>query len=216
MLKALLTIILLFVIHIDSKPFVPSPPFWGNSLIYYVKVNMTNPGPVAQWQFNYYYNAELDASRFEHFPPQFDEMCQDLPYGSDEQCNVIFATDGWSYIQFPSVDYCCKCENEFGTVRFDWLQENSTYAGISEINGNQCYHWTKQGQYLNHYYCTVEDETPVRFNEMVRGNLKQWDFLMNTYNTTTFDESYVSPPPNCQNMCTSWVCQDYRPPVAIL
>lgn len=61
----------------------PSPPYWGGNPIYAVLVNLTNPAPIAKWQFQYYYNWKLQASRMEHYPPQYDEMCQDLPYGGE-------------------------------------------------------------------------------------------------------------------------------------
>jgi hypothetical protein len=201
---------LLLVVVVKTNPV----PTWGNSTVYNVKVNLTYPEPLAFWQFDYYYDANLQASRFQHYAPQFDEMCLYLPYGSSYQCDVIFATDGWSYIAFPEVDFCCKCENEFGAVRYDWMQENSTFIGKTIVRGIPCYHWTKQGQYLNHWYQSINTAAPIRFNEMVRGNLKQWDFLLDTYNTAGFDLNLLAPPPNCQQLCPNSVpqCEGYRPP----
>ncbi len=71
-------------------------------------------------------------------------------------CDITFAVDGWSYISFPTKRFCCKCSNSFGSIRYDWLKENSTYVGIETISGRSVTHWTKPGQYLNHYYSTVE------------------------------------------------------------
>jgi hypothetical protein len=48
-------------------------------------------------------------------------------------------------------------------VRYDWLKANSTYVGIETVDGKAVTHWTKVGQYLNHYYSAVEKELPVRF-----------------------------------------------------
>ena len=72
------------------------------------------------------------------------------------RCDLTFATDGWSYIAFPTQNFCCKCTNKFGAIRPDWLKENSTYIGRDTINGTAVNHWTKNGQFLNHYYATVD------------------------------------------------------------
>jgi hypothetical protein len=37
------------------------------------------------------------------------------------------------------------------------------------------------GQYLNHYYSTVDKSLPVRFFEIKKGNPKSWDFDLSTY-----------------------------------
>lgn len=60
-------------------------------------------------------------------------------------CSVVFATDGWSYINYWNDDWCCKCENAFGSVKYDWLQKNSTYEGEATVNGYKTYHWLKYG-----------------------------------------------------------------------
>ncbi|RYY33328.1 hypothetical protein EON62_04335 [archaeon] len=193
-----------------------SPPGWGSTPLYSVRVNMTNPQPVATWQFDYYFDAarfNVTGSKFKHYPPQYDEMCMDPTFpGSSFECDVTFAVDGWSYIAFPAANPCCKCENQFGSVLYNWLAVDSTFQGVVPINNVKCEHWTKQGQYLNHYYCEVGSREPVRFNELWGPNavLKQWDFLAPTYNTTAFDASIVQPPPGCQTLCTSAVCQAYR------
>ena len=48
-------------------------------------------------------------------------------------------------------------------IRFDWLQggNDSSYIGNEYINGRQVTHWTKQGQYLNHFHSTVDGDLPV-------------------------------------------------------
>jgi len=189
------------------------PPLWGGVPTYSVMVNFTNPRPVSRWTFAYFHDDELGAERYEHYPPQFDEMCVDLPYGSQYQCNVIFATNGWSYLQFPQADFCCKCESQFGAIRGDWLKKNSTFVGIETINQQKCEHWTKQGQYLNHYYCTSDDKRlPVVFNELwgQPPTLKQWDFKLETFNPKKFDRKLIDPPANCENYCMSGPCQAYR------
>lgn len=45
-------------------------------------------------------------------------------------CNVIFSDDGWSYIQYPKINWCCKCANKFHYINYEWLQANSSYIGI--------------------------------------------------------------------------------------
>ena len=193
-----------------------SPPFWGNNPIYFVSVNLTNPSPIATWRFDYYYDSSrfgTTGSRYNHHPPQFDEMCVDptLPNNTFE-CDVIYAVDGWTYLLFPTAGFCCKCENTFGSTRYDWMKEDSNFVGYDVINGQKVEHWTKMGQFLNHYYCDAKDRQPVRFNELWGPNhvLKQWDFIEETYNTRDFDKSLVEAPKNCQNLCMSDACKEYR------
>lgn len=142
------------------------PPFWGGNPRYTVKVLMLNDNPAVSWNFTYYYDWSLKAERYEHQAPQQDEMCL-LPDTSFQKggipCVITFASDGWSYISFPSQNFCCKCSNSFGSVRYDWLQANSTYQGIETIDGRSVTHWTKMGNYLNHYYSTVDKQLPVRY-----------------------------------------------------
>lgn len=71
--------------------------------------------------------------------------------------------------------------------------------GTELLNGIRVTHWTKNGNYLNHYYSTVDRGLPIRFNELKSGNLKQWDFDLQTYNTGPFDPSKIQP--KCQNLC---------------
>lgn len=202
---------------IDANKHKLSPPLWGGSDSFRVLVNLTNPSPVSKWMFAYYHSSALKAERYEHFPPQYDEMCMGLPNVSpDQQCNVIFSYNGWSYLQLPQLQMCCKCENTFGAVRGDWLMENSTFAGYvrDERTGYDTQHWTKWGQYLNHYYCTNDDKRmPIRFNELwgPQHILKQWDFLVESYKVGEFDyKKLLGPPENCENLCMSDVCKAYR------
>ena len=205
--------IFLTILHMTSTL---TPPSWGNSPIYSVSVNLINPQPISIWTFSYYYDASrfnITGSRYNHYPPQFDEMCLDssLPNSSYE-CDVIYAIDGWTYLLFPTVDFCCKCENSFGSTRFDWLKDGSEFVGIEDIEGVRVEHWQKQGQFLNHYYCDVRDRKPVRFNELWGPNkvLKQWDFISESYRTEAFDDKLIQAPENCLHLCQSQVCKDYR------
>lgn len=194
-----------------------TPPYWGgNSPIYSVTVNLTNPEPIANWIFDYYYDNSrfgFAVSRYNHHPPQFDEMCVDSTFPDHRyECDVIHSTDGWTYISFPEKNFCCKCENTFGSVKYEWLQTNSTFIGYETINGVVAEKWDKMGQYLNHYYCDSVDKKPIRFNELWGPNqiLKQWDFIQETYNDSLFDVAIVQPPENCQTFCQSQACIEYR------
>lgn len=182
--------------------FSQSPPTWGGNPRYTVKVTILNDNPAVVWNFTYYYDWNLKAERYEHEAPQQDQMCL-LPETTFEKggihCTVTFASDGWSYLAFPTQNFCCKCSNSFGAIRYDWLQKNSNYEGLETVNGRLVTHWTIQGQYLNHFYSTVDEQLPVRFFELKLGNPKSWDFDLNTYTTEPFDPSLLGP--QCSTMC---------------
>ena len=103
-------------------------------------------------------------------------MCQTIlitPFNSSGlPCSATFATDGWSYIEFPTKNYCCKCTNYFGAVRYDWLDDNATYVGTDTIDGYSVTHWTKEFKEVNHYYSTVDKQLPVQYFEIYKGNEK--------------------------------------------
>lgn len=167
------------------------------------------PG-IEGWQFDYYYNAKLPitGSRYSHYPPHDDEMCRALGHNLDEdQCDVVFASDGWSYISFPASGDCCKCENKFGSTRYDWLQSDAHFAGRRTVFGVDSYGWTKRGNSLNWYWASVDGSLPVSYNESWMGVPKTWHFDLSTYNTTAFDEAIVGPPPNCQTLCPASAVQ---------
>ena len=67
------------------------------------------------------------------------------------------------------------------------------------MNGTSVTQWTKMGQYLSHYYSTVDKALPVRFNELKNGKPKQWDFGLKTYNDGPFNPEKLKP--KCQNLC---------------
>ena len=191
-----------------SLSFCQTPPSWGGNPRYTVKVKMLNDAPVATWNFMYYYDWNLKAERYEHDAPQEDEMCL-LPTTSFKKdgipCVVTFATDGWSYISFPSQNFCCKCSKSFGAVRYDWLKTGSSYVGIETVDGKSVTHWTKQGQYLNHFYSTVDKELPVRFFEIKNGHPKSWDFDLSTYSTGPIDPDKLKP--QCTTQCAGYCSQ---------
>lgn len=185
----------------------PSPPFWGGVPQYTVLVNMTNPEPVSTWQFTYYYDGTANASRYIHHPPQYDELCLGV-VDPHHTCHVLFAVDGWSYLLDQDTGSCCKCSQSFGAVRYDWLQENSTFMGYAIINNVESQHWTKQGQYLNHFY--VENQPPsrpVRFDELwgPQQILKAWDFNLDTFQPYV-NKNMLLPPNQCDNRCSSEAC----------
>jgi hypothetical protein len=120
--KLALAILLLTVLGVAVGQ---TPPSWGGNPRYTVRVKMLNDKPAVSWNFTYFYDWTLKAERYEHEAPQEDEMCL-LPvtvFKKDgEPCTVTFSTDGWSYIGFPSHNFCCKCSKSFGSVRYDWLK----------------------------------------------------------------------------------------------
>ena len=132
--------------------------------------------PVGNWTFTYYYDWNQKVERYEHQKGQNDELCligNTTFNGSGVPCNIVFATDGWFYIEYPSQNFCCKCGNSFGSVRYDFLKENSKYNGLSTLNGTSVTHWTKQGLFTNHYFSTVDKQIPVKYYEIAdQGNLK--------------------------------------------
>lgn len=187
----------------------PNPPFWGGKPQYKVNVVMTDDSPIMTWNFSYYYDSTIKAERYEHKAPQADEMCllANPPYGVNDSCVVIFSDDGWSYIQYPQHNWCCKCENSFHYVNYEWLQENSTYQGITTINNYTVQHWTKQYQYLNHYYCANDTALPVRYFELKHNIPKAWDFDLKSYVAGPVDHKLFEAP--CTNLCSGG-CKNFR------
>ena len=80
-----------------------TPPIWGGNTRFSVNVSMLNNKPVMRWNFTYYYDSNVKAERYEHQAPQADEMClmASPPFTINDSCVVTFATDGWSYIEYP-------------------------------------------------------------------------------------------------------------------
>ena len=102
-----------------------NPPFWGGNPRYSVKVHFTYDHPVAQWNFTYLYDSKLKAERWEHEASQHDRVCNwaTTPFNkTDLPCHITFATDGWFYVSYPTKNFCCKCGNSVGAVKYDWLQ----------------------------------------------------------------------------------------------
>ena len=163
---------------------------------------MLNDDPAVSWNFTYYYDWSQRVERYEHEAPQEDEMCllPETNFKKDgEPCHITFANDGWSYVAFPGRNFCCKCSNSFGSIRFDWLKNDSSYVGVETVNNRTVNHWIKQGRYLNHYYSTVDKALPVRFFEIKKGNPKSWDFDLDTYSTDPIESEKFSP--QCSNLC---------------
>ena len=79
----------------------------------------------------YYYNWKIKGERYDYDDNQNAQVCRESGVEKWEKvkCNVIYSKDGYIYVQFPSTNYCCKCTNSFGGLRYDWLQANSTYVG---------------------------------------------------------------------------------------
>ena len=179
-----------------------TPPTWGGNPVYTVNVNMTYDKPVTNWTFTYEYNWNIKAERYSHAAPEEDEVCLLPPTSFTKNklpCEVVAATDGYIYILFPTKNFCCKCTKSFGAVRYDWLKEGATYKGIETISGQQVTHWTKPGNYLNHFYATVDKGLPVRYFETKNGIPKAWDFDLKSYSTAPIDPNRFAP--QCSNKC---------------
>ena len=121
---------------------------------------------------SYYYNWNFKGERYNYDDNQNDQMCRDSGYPNWQKvkCDVIYAVDHWIYVKFPTENYCCKCLNFVGGLRYDWLQ-NSSYVGREEnINGTTADHWVvignpTIGSIPNNYWATVGDQRPVKFME---------------------------------------------------
>lgn len=113
----------------------PPTPYWGGNPVWSAKVRVISHNSSASESTNmtaqYYYNANINGERYDYDNNQNDEMCRISGFEKWEKvrCNVIYAKDGWSYVEFPDAPYCCKCTNAFGAVRYDWLQVGSKYIG---------------------------------------------------------------------------------------
>lgn len=193
-------VFLLIAIACSFRVRAPSPPFWGGNPKYTVNITLMNDNPKVTWNFTYYYDSTLKAERYEHQAPQTDEMCWLAGTAfKNDTCTITFATDGWSYIEYPTHNFCCKCENSFGYISYDWIQANSTYVGVETVNKVATQHWTKMGAYLNNYYVTVDKQLPVRFFEIKKGNPKSWDFDLNSYSTGPINPDKFKAP--CTKRC---------------
>lgn len=87
------------------------------------------------------------------------------------------------------------------------MQKNSTYVGTATVNNYTVQHWTKMGQYLNHYYCRTNDSLPVRFFELKNNLPKAWDFDLKTYVAGPVDPVKFKAP--CTNLCGGG-CPSFR------
>jgi len=89
-------------------------------------------------------------------------------------------------------------------IRNDWLEScgaelNTT---ITEVNGEEVDVWQCTGNYMNHYADTVDGNKPVRFWEHKGPDLKQWDFLLDTFKYEIDDpETVFAIPENCEGGC---------------
>lgn len=193
-----------------------SPPRWGGSSIWQAVVNETNPADAPshpQWQFRYFYNADLRADRYEHASGQHSELCLEqprrLPYAA---CTVLNAHDGRLYMIYPdatpSDTSCCFCNSTTDSflIRSDWLQRgsNTSYLGRSSIAGVIVDGWLKWGAFDNHYYATADaTQAPVRFKEHKHGQLKQWDF---EDWAPVASADLFEPPSGCTTICAATLC----------
>eukprot|EP01060_Flectonema_neradi_P001673 TRINITY_DN1100_c0_g1_i2.p1 TRINITY_DN1100_c0_g1~~TRINITY_DN1100_c0_g1_i2.p1 ORF type:complete len:391 (+),score=99.68 TRINITY_DN1100_c0_g1_i2:128-1300(+) len=188
-------------------------PRWGGNETttqYSVKVNMTDASHTPpKWQFNYYFNDDKKGERYEHLAGQDDDTCKlNTKIKPGNPCTIVFSGDEWTYISSPSAG-CCKCaKGVMGAVRSDWLRDGTAKSlGNTTINGQVVNEWFKQGASDNHYYNLPDAAmTPVRFMEHDKGQIKQWDFLLETYAPGPQPDSLFEKPANCDKRCSSPLC----------
>lgn len=209
----------------------PNTPIWGGALAYQVKVNMTDVSDAPehpQWFFNYHYMADLKHNatyaRYDMEQGQHDEVCKGIEGAPalGARCSVLHGVDNWMIINYPDDSFCCKCTQNIGAVRYDWLRTGlSKYEGRVEVDGNgepfpgghEADAWFEQGASGNHYYATSDNkQAPIRYMEFKNNKLKQWDFLEDTYRVRyDWMENDVLPsvfqaPNNCDTRCKVWFC----------
>ena len=174
--------------------------------------------------------ADLDSnatySRYDMDIGQHDIWCKGIEGAPElgERCTILHSIDNWMVISYPDYEFCCKCTQNIGAVRYDWLRNSlSKYEGTvkSDVNGepfptgvDEADTWFEQGMSDNHYYVTTDKaQTPVRYLEHKNDKLKQWDFIAETYNIrddwTASDElpSIFALPDNCSDRCKAWFCR---------
>ena len=195
-----------------------TPPLWGGARRWAsFAINMTSlevSTSAKPWLLNYYYDAGVNASLWRHLEGHRDWVCS---RGSPSlttagvPCDVLHATDGWLYINFPQRGRCCRCTNDpsVGLVKNDWLRHPETrYMGTEQVNGVQADHFLLQANFTssdNHYYCTQDGEArPVRFMEHEDGSKKMWDFNLAAYVPGDgFPSELLAPPAagTCDEAC---------------
>ena len=108
----------------DDYVQVPPAPYWGSSQIWSMDITANITQQVYNFTYYYDWTKKLETFAMQAGPGQVQEMCRASGYANwqGKQCNVIHAADAWWYIQFPTENFCCKCTNKFGMVRYDWLQ----------------------------------------------------------------------------------------------
>eukprot|EP01065_Artemidia_motanka_P026075 TRINITY_DN3099_c0_g1_i5.p1 TRINITY_DN3099_c0_g1~~TRINITY_DN3099_c0_g1_i5.p1 ORF type:complete len:486 (+),score=171.41 TRINITY_DN3099_c0_g1_i5:62-1519(+) len=193
--------------HYTSAPVAAtnaSYPKWGGATQFKVEVNMTDVSDSPDhpsWRFNYFYNSDLRASRYEHLGQQHDEVCGKSRSG--KPCTVIYGSNPHQYY-LVNDDGCCigpSYQNQ-GTVKTDWLATDTTFVGNSTVRGYNVSEWLKYGASDNHYYATADDRRlPVRYMEHKNGKLKQWDFDLSTYKAEPQPASLFAQPDGCTRKC---------------
>ena len=102
--------------HVSAAAFVPAPRWGGNNstLAWTALVNMTdqhtNPAQ-PNWQFKYWYDYSIPASRYDHGIGNSDEVCAGngaAAGAAGAPCTVLNADDGFLYLQYP-VTGCVAC-----------------------------------------------------------------------------------------------------------
>eukprot|EP00520_Triparma_pacifica_P013635 CAMPEP_0118651426 /NCGR_PEP_ID=MMETSP0785-20121206/10780_1 /TAXON_ID=91992 /ORGANISM="Bolidomonas pacifica, Strain CCMP 1866" /LENGTH=180 /DNA_ID=CAMNT_0006543879 /DNA_START=173 /DNA_END=712 /DNA_ORIENTATION=+ len=171
----------------------PQPPIWGGAETWYSLVNMTNPADSKvhpTWTFDYFFDAPNNRELYMHARGQGDEVCKKIA-GAAENCNVL-NVDGKGYISNVDTGECCHQTGWM--IPDDWLSSCGATLNetITDINGEEVNVWQCDGQFRNNY-ADASDGTdqPIRFWEYKGDDLKQWDFVRDSYSTAKemFDDS---------------------------
>ena len=170
---------------------------------------------------------QLTRRRYDFEEGQHDEVCGGILGATSfvgEPCSVIHSTnDNWLYIQYPTEDFCCKCSQNIGAVRSDWLTDSANYTGRVTVDDNGAEFgsgvaiadgWLKYGASDNHYYVDAANDMqrPVRYMEHKNDALKQWDFILATYESRENEwfsgapPDLFAPPADCDSNCRSTMC----------
>lgn len=188
-----------------------SPSTWGGANQWACHVNLTDPTPEGNktWMFQYSYNADVPADRYDHPEGQVDQLCQVEELEPHEPCTVINRPDGNAYVMNTDGSVSCQFPVPIGPVRYDWVSASSgVYTGISDFEGTAVDTWQIQGQAVNHWEQSRDGKAlPVAYWEWAtfpkihEQGLKQWEFMLDTYARASQDPAHFEVPAGCTSQC---------------
>ncbi|GMH94105.1 hypothetical protein TL16_g12808 [Triparma laevis f. inornata] len=190
----------------DDNP----PPLWGGSQQWSSTVKMTNPADSKdhpEWTFDYFYDEVLGADLYKHYDGQGDEVCKKVKGTKNIECWVLNANNGHSYVRGIEEGTCCIYPMHLGMVKSDWLVEDgAVYNGTKTAGYGKDQvvvdEWLAEGAYTNHYWDTADGEDrPVRFYEFKGEDLKQWDFIAESFKEGAPGDELFDIPEDCNSLC---------------